>query len=382
MILLAIPILVPIDVLSNNIQGFAATTATSIPSGSAFLAAHTVLTIIFVMLGIVIIWWYQRTYFKTRKEFRNRDFVNSHTIKIRNLPKKVKEGELVAYLESIYPGQIVGVSIPPMAPELMKLKEEKTNLLKQLAEAEFLFQQKGDRPIISPGCCGCLLTCLHLRAKEDAMAYYKARVVDISARIQRRQKKIYKKTGCAFVTFHSAEAAHYVLRDFYVRSRKNNILKNSDPELKKIVKPRQWSTQMASRPQEVFWNNLSTSTFSKLIRRIIFSISIVISAFMWAIPVSFLASVSTLEQIPGLGYVVTAVIDFNPFFQSVIEGYLPSLLTTCLVLCLPPILTSMFCLFTFLFPLFPLFCLSSPSLFLLSPFKGKLLLFNVQVFVI
>jgi hypothetical protein len=64
----------------------------------------------------------------------------------------------------------------------------------------------------------------------------------------------------------------------------------------------------------------------------------VIAAALWAIPISFLTNTETLVTIPGIGYVVQKMIDWHPIVQQLIEGYLPSLLTSLLIVVLPEIL--------------------------------------------
>ena len=341
---LALPILIPLNIVAagNAGSGFAETTATNIPEGSTFLIAHTVLTIIFVLIGLTIVIYYQRMYFHTRKVFRNRDFVNSHTLKINDVPKSVQHAEMHAFMDSLYPGEVKSVQIPPDAPKLISLKNKKQNHLKKLKQAEYRFQESGDRPTVSPGgLTGSIATFFGLRAKEDAMAFHKAAIVDTSAQIQRRQKFEHKSSGVAFITFATAIRTHHVARDFYLRSDRKALLKNCpDQELRKRLKPEQWNVNLAERPQDIYWNHLSTSKYSKFIRRVIVFAIVLIVALVWSIPISFLASVDTLEQIPGLGLVVEEVISLNPFFQDIIEGYIPSLLTTLFVLCLPFILNN------------------------------------------
>ena len=339
---LALPILIPLNVAAagNAGAGFVETTATNIPSDkTSYLIAHTILTIIFVLLGLLIITWYQRMYFKTRKILHNRDFVNSHTLKINDIPKSVQQGELLLFFEEIYQGTLKSVHLAPHAPQLISLKNQKIAHLKSLAQAEFLFGKKGKRKEIRTGTCGCLVTRLGLRAKEDAMIYHKSKIAECSSKIQRRQKIEYKSSGVAFVTFDKAKTAHQALKHFYIRSERNKIIKKcSDQELMRRLKPKQWTVSEAERPQAIYWNHLSTSKYSKFIRRLITFASMIFFAFAWSIPISFLASVDTLESIPGLGGVVEAIVDVNPFFKDIIEGYIPSLLTTLLVLSLPFIL--------------------------------------------
>ena len=319
---LALPILIPLNVVAAGGQGsgFAETTATNIPEESPFLIAHTVLTILFVLLGLLIISWYQRMYFHTRKIFRNRDFVNSHTLKLNRVPKSVVQGELRLFMDELYPNEVKSVQIPPDASKLLSLKSKKRAHLKKLAQAEFKFQKTGDRPMVDPGTCGWCATHTGLRAKEEAMSFHKAAVVDVSARIQRRQKFEHKSTGVAFVTFSTAIKAHHAARDFYLSSNRKRILKSCDQDLRRKLKPERWGVELADRPQDIYWKNLSTGTISKTIRRTITFAAMSLLALAWSIPISFLASVDTLEGIPGLGDVVSATIEFNPFFQDIIEG--------------------------------------------------------------
>lgn len=338
---LALPILLTLNLVAGEHPGagFIETTATNIPDGSSYLAAHTVLTIVFVVIGLLMISWFQRMYFHTRKVFRSRDFVNSHTLKIGNIPKDVVEAELMAFFEMLYPGEVSAVHMAIQDQELVGLKMEKQNYLKQLANAEYRFSRTGDRPMVNPGTLGWFAVRLGLRAPEDAMAYYKAALVDISAKISRRQKFEQKSAGVAFVTFSSSLRAHAAHRDFYLRKERKAVLNAvEDQELRQRLKPDRWSVVAAERPQHIYWNHLAYSTTSKVIRRIIVFFGVLISSFLWSLPIAFLASVEILEEIPGLGTVVAAVIRFNPFFRDIIEGYIPSLLTTILVMCLPGIL--------------------------------------------
>jgi len=245
----------------------------------------------------------------------------------------------MSFMDSLYPNEVKSVQIPPDAPKLISLKSKKRGHLKKLAQSEFKFQKTGDRPTLNPGTCGWCATRTGLRAQEDAMVFHKAAVVDISAQIQRRQKFEHKSTGVAFVTFATAIRAHHVARDFYLSARRRDLLRSApDQELRKRLKPERWGVDLAERPQDIYWNHLSTGTISKTIRRTITFSSMLLLAFFWSLPISFLASIDTLISIPGLGVVVEAIVSANPFFQDIIEGYIPSLLTTLFVLSLPFIL--------------------------------------------
>lgn len=338
MAVLALGILLPINITGGEtgLNGFVLTTVSNVSPGSSVLYAHCILAVIFVLVGLAIISWYQLTYFTSRKGFRSRDFVNSHTLMIRGVSKKVNSGaELFSFMDGLYPGQVVSAHIGYDAHELLSLKNKKAARIRSLARDEHVFHTEGERRLRNPGTCGFCATCLHLRAKEDSMSYNKATIAKISGQIKRRQQTQQKTTGVAFVTFETAQIAHRCLRDFYLRSERKQLLNGApDQDLLSHVKARRWHVTRAAKPSELFVNNFKVGRKQKALRRAIITTCVVIVALIWSFPISFMASISTLSAIPGLGWVE----DLNPFFQDLIEGYVPSLLTSGFVACLPFIL--------------------------------------------
>mmetsp|Transcript_4563 Transcript_4563/g.16052 ORF Transcript_4563/g.16052 Transcript_4563/m.16052 type:complete len:786 (-) Transcript_4563:35-2392(-) len=335
MAVLALAIILPINLTGgqSGLNGFVNTTVTNVKQGSPVLYAHCVIAVIFVLVGLAIISWYQLTYFTSRKGFRSRDFVNSHTIMIRGISKKVNSGaELFSFMDGLYPGQVVSAHIGYDAHELLKLKNKKESRIRSLARDEHVFHNDGERRMRNPGTCGWCATCLHLRAKEDSMSYNKATIAKVSGQIKRRQQTQQKTTGVAFVTFETAQVTHRCLRDFYLRAERKQLLEGApDQELLSHVKASRWSVTRAAKPSELFVNNFKVGPKQKMLRRTIITVTVVIVALIWSFPISFLASISTLSSIPGLSWVE----DLNPAVQDLIEGYVPTLLTSAFVACLP-----------------------------------------------
>jgi hypothetical protein len=61
-------------------------------------------------------------------------------------------------------------------------------------------------------------------------------------------------------------------------------------------------------------------------------------AAIWALPISLLTSTEFLVEIPGVNVVVEAMINWHPIVQQLLEGYVPSLLTSLFIVFLPEVL--------------------------------------------
>ena len=343
MAIISLSIILPINILGgDHTIGFTLTTATNIPNGSPFLYSHLVICIIFILVGLFIIWWYQRIYFISKKHFRNRDFVNSHTVMIRYISRKiVNDAELNMFLESLYPNQQIYAHIGYDAKELLSLKHKKNNYIKNLARQEYTFQKTGERETVAPGTCGYCLGCCGLRAQEDSMNYIKLKIGDTSGKIKRRQQTQQKGTGVAFASFESAPLAHKVIKDFYVRSEKRKLLKRcQDQDMVKVMNAHSWIVKPAPKPNELYYEYFSTSIAEKRVRKVIFFFFVLIMALIWAIPVAILASFESLKNIPGLGEFVKVF--SKTVLKNFIQGFLPSFLTSLFVMVLPFILECSF----------------------------------------
>jgi len=341
---LALPILLPINIIGGSTdtqeRGWAQTTATNIPRGSDLLAAHVVLACVFQILALVIIVWFQQLYFRSRRLFRAREYVNSHTVYIYGISRRIQNGgELQLFMEQLYPDQVAAAHIGYHAPRLTKLKRQKENGILSLEHEQAVLMRDERRPKRYPGTCGVPLVLCRCRTKQDSIDYWKAKIPQLSARVSRLQKRRLETTGVAFVTFYKVDAAHKCLRDFYVADNRQNLLASvDDQDIVSHMRARQWSVSRAPPHGELFWDYLKTGRHNRFVRRLIITVGVVVAAALWAIPISFLTNTESLVTIPGIGYVVSKVINWYPLIQQIIEGYLPSLFTSLLVVVLPDIL--------------------------------------------
>eukprot|EP01094_Clydonella_sp_ATCC50884_P017208 TRINITY_DN2954_c0_g1_i1.p1 TRINITY_DN2954_c0_g1~~TRINITY_DN2954_c0_g1_i1.p1 ORF type:complete len:765 (+),score=364.37 TRINITY_DN2954_c0_g1_i1:227-2521(+) len=342
MTVFALSVLIPVNAVGRGADesGWVETTAVNIKANSTLLIAHVVLVVLFQVMAVLIILWYQQLYFRSRKLFRAHEHVNSRTVYIRNLSRSIKNGaELQHFMDILYPGQVVSANLGFHAPRLLELKEQKENAILSLEHEQAVYMRDEQRPMRYPGTCGVPLVLCRCRAKEDSIEYWKRKIPAISGKITRLQKRTPTTTGVAFVTFAEVDVAHTCLKDFYVTSRRRNLLGGVDDHaLVSQMRARQWHVDRAPPHTELFWNHFIVGRTSYHLRQLVLTIGVLIVAAVWAVPISLLTNVEFLIAIPAIGPIAEEVVSWHPVVQQLLEGYVPSLLTSLFIVFLPEVL--------------------------------------------
>ena len=99
----------------------------------------------------------------------------------------------------------------------------------------------------------------------------------------------------------------------------------------------------APEPRDVYWPNMRLTPAQRSMRKIIAQVLTVLLVFFWSIPVTFVASLTTLEALssnPGLGW-IDDIVSLSPVLKGFLEGFLPTLAVLIFYLLLPKITTGM-----------------------------------------
>lgn len=107
------------------------------------------------------------------------------------------------------------------------------------------------------------------------------------------------------------------------------------------LQPNQYIAQPAPDPEDINWQWLDMRGVEKWMRIAFVYILIFLLIFFWAVPVTFIASLSTLEnlaKVKGLDFLI-GFLDWSPFLKGLISGFLPSLVLLLFVKFLVTIIT-------------------------------------------
>ena len=335
---LACPILIPINIIGglNKGSGFFETTAANVPVQSSLFIAHTLLFILFTVMIVLIMVWYQQAYFFTRRRFRSRDFVNSHTVEIRGISRSSNEAELYQFITLLYPEKVASTHIGWNADSLLKLKNQKHAAIDKISHEEAVLFKKGKRPKHKTGRCACCASCLGIRKKVDSIDHHKLKLIYTSSKITRLQKSSFNGTGMAFITFNDAKDAHDCIGRFYTFFNRQKVIREvDDPALTSKLRVRWWAVKQALNPDDYYWDNFKIGYIQQTFRRSIIGIALFLFALFYSIPIAFLASLESMKDVPGLGIVIRNTVLLHPIIRDLFQGYVPTLLNSLILAILP-----------------------------------------------
>ncbi|CAF1019943.1 unnamed protein product [Rotaria sordida] len=261
-----------------NEQRFAHTTIANLSPDSSLLWIHACTSILFVLIGIIVVYLYKNTtrYYATEDMYEDEESKEkaSRTLMIRGIPQNVcDEEQLNNYFREAYSTfEITHLILVYNIAQLQHYYKHRELNFRIWQQSKNMYEQTGKRPIVHNNKFGQMCGCC---AKEiDAIEYYeklynfyKQHVEDEFTHVKE------KKCGLVFITFSTIEQAHKVYSDF----RRICFTRNHRPETStsKILGIHQWKVKFAPSPKNIIWKNIPTNEASHWFRIIIVNIILV-----------------------------------------------------------------------------------------------------------
>ncbi|CAH0727637.1 unnamed protein product, partial [Brenthis ino] len=251
--MVAIGIILPIN-FSGTMQAdsstFSSTTLSNINGRSPWLWVHTILSILFLPLSVLIM----------RRCTGRKPVPTSMTgtIMITNISKADRnEATIRAYFTHNFPHiQIVDLRLAYNINKLNEVQERKEMVTEALIYSDTYFRKTGKRIMVKPSLCG---------PEVDALEYYtneEKRLKDEAKRC--RAIVLNDPLGIAFLTLPSYQLADHVINHFSLH--------------------RGWVLQHATNPSDIIWENLSVQPGVWYIKAIFINVILFIVLFFLTTP--------------------------------------------------------------------------------------------------
>lgn len=288
------------------------------------------------MLGMF--WVSLATYYVLWKSYRRvvymRDRANAnaaarpqqYTVLVRDIPKPVgkesRTDQIVNFFARVHPGVFSRVQPVHDIKPAGKIFSDREDALRKLEHAEGVWEiskQKGDgagqRPMHKTGFMGLL------GPKVDSIDYWRAKSQEMNPQLEAEQRHTLQEMqqAAAFVIFSdrrsAAEASQVVHAPHALR----------------------WRVSQAPEPEEVVWKNLHIPAWQRAIRRGVVAVLTFLLIVFYMIPISFVASLTTLENLEELLPFIRSITRIS-VLGNIIQAYLPQLALILFLALLPHIL--------------------------------------------
>ncbi|KAI8074447.1 hypothetical protein BC940DRAFT_363424 [Gongronella butleri] len=160
--------------------------------------------------------------------------------------------------------------------------------------------------------------------KVDSIDYYNEEIARLNKDIQTHQQNIddFKQRNSAFIEFHYQSAAQMAAQTLV-------------HHIPLQMAPRQINVM----PSDIIWENMNINSYERLGRRIISLTITTAIVILWAIPVVFVQSISSLESLSKILPFLMPVLSWPPTVVGIIQGILPAVLLAILMALVPIVLT-------------------------------------------
>ncbi|KAF9976959.1 hypothetical protein BGZ73_007363 [Actinomortierella ambigua] len=339
--LVAIPILLPINMVNTGQEeGLKRMTSGNVlPKDSWRLWFHLIISVLFNVAAIGKLWMEMQEYTRRRHAFmmsqKHAKTPQATTILVTAIPKGLSSEEALFNIFNKFPGGVKKIWLNQHPKELIKLVQERDELVPKLEMAEYQYirsaygkkaekhqKEHGEAPsLVRP--MGRVSKVPMQGPKVDLIDYYTERIGTLNRRIYDLQMgESSDSLSSAFIQFHTQFGAHSAVQT--------------------VVHPRPFTMApmyVEISPLDVVWDNMNLNVWIKKGRR---AITLAISTGMillWTFPVIFVNSIANLqtltEKIKFLGFINA----WPASIKGIIQGILPPLGLAILMAILPIILT-------------------------------------------
>ncbi|KAL6059723.1 phosphate metabolism protein 7 [Balamuthia mandrillaris] len=294
-------LLLPINIAADpvdGVTGLAVLSMSNVASESSWLVAHVVVTWLnsFVVYGMIT--WFFFWFLRPRRRYLAQDWPRAYTMMVKSVRKGSMESDeaLARWAARKFPDKhILAAHVVYTAPKLRNLLQERKDLLTQI---ELLHRKDQLNKTIRPKKVG---------KKVNAFEFFKENVRKVRGKIIERQMNpaAHMKTNhYGFITFAEPHLIY------------NKTMRKSGY----ILKP-------APEPSNVFWERLSISPISFILRSIPIYIALFLLIIFWALITVIVAGFTQLEslsELDGFGW-LDFINDLPPPVNGFISGFFPTL---------------------------------------------------------
>lgn len=354
---LSLVILIPINATGGGGQeGLNSLNIGNVLRGSPKFWAHSV----FAWVVSFLIYYLIKKMNHTYKKYRYRHFLrqaDSHnltarTVVVRNIPPEDRDdAKMENFFKNLQVGQVVDCKVYQKYEKLKEMSDEYEKYLRcyesELVKLDELYKKKEDffemsvdrtkslwelidenpaiissiNPKYVPKTRLGRIPCV---GKEvNALNYYATKCSVLKHRLEERKRDYMSDqhaTQTAFVTYEDAKSAHIVAQSYI-----------STDELA-------YSTELAPEPREVFWENLDVPHLASSIAKAVSNIGAFVLTLFYLIPVAFIVSLTSIQQISAASPALAQFLESNPFVKSLLVSVVPTVLTSVLMSLSPVVL--------------------------------------------
>ncbi|PRP88346.1 hypothetical protein PROFUN_03260 [Planoprotostelium fungivorum] len=260
-----------------------------------------------------------------------RDGARARMVMVHNIPDQfATSATLNNEFKRIYAeNNVVKSIVNPKADDIRDLQDERRKNSDKLRVVRDLIAQGAERPQHRPKFIP------GLSAKVDSEEHYNSELLRLDQEIDEKRSMLLNEgqTGNDINTREGFTA--FNLRSIAMASSQTNHM---DPHDFLTCEP-------APEPENVFWQNLDVNIHARVVRWLISLTLVVLLFIFWAVPVTFLQGITSLDTLSRLGpfSFLAKVVDILPkFVVGIIQGILPSLALTIFMALLPTILKAIF----------------------------------------
>mmetsp|Transcript_7612 Transcript_7612/g.23076 ORF Transcript_7612/g.23076 Transcript_7612/m.23076 type:complete len:751 (+) Transcript_7612:61-2313(+) len=322
--IIACIILIPVYVTAGDRGvGVGRLTTGNLEENSSRLWATFVVDLIIVYIALGYIMKEVKEYARRREQYRSERIGANYAVAVQDLPAHLNDADQVQRaFEAVFPGEVEGVHTVCSAKELKMKIAEYSQALTKKEKAEWKIMNKGQRPRHRPGkkcgCCGG-------SEEVDSLEYYTEEQNRLEREITTAQEAVdadaVKQTRAAIVIFKTRRAA----------SAAGQMQVFSMPVSKHRL------TRLDTFKQVHWWGIKRTKTQHLAFTALTWGVLFVLLAFWGVISTAImsLANLSNLASIPALSW-LAPIMNASPFIRSLLEGFLPPVLS--LLLTVMPVL--------------------------------------------
>jgi hypothetical protein len=289
---------------SDDVYGLNTLTMSAVHPQSNRLVAHFFSIIFNSLMVYYFTYKMYREYMLLRFKWKTTaERIDNFAVMIREVPLNLSDKYLEEFFNRLFPGKVLSVIRSYHTPALDGNIEKRNKEIAQVEHFYAIYETTGERPIDKDK--------FLIGNKVDGIEYHTKRFNHYTEKINKMQKKPWPRGNLVFVVFNDMVAA---------------------AECSQVLLDAQSScgAEQAPEPRDIIWNHVAIGHHEFMIRKLFINTFFFFLCFFWAIPVTFVSSLSnldTLSKVDGFGFLV-GLLKLSPVITGFVQGFLPTLALT------------------------------------------------------